>query len=65
MDRERILDFGFWIVNSVSTPNPQDPRPKTQDQNLKSKIQNLKSKIHLPGRYWAWPSSSAGAACLA
>jgi alpha-L-glutamate ligase-like protein len=57
--RKPILDFGFWILDSVSSPKSQDPRPKTQDQNLKSKIQNLKSKIlrpRLPRRFWAWPS---------
>ena len=54
--RRRILDFGSWILDSVSTSTAQDPRPKTQDQPPESKIQNLKSKIHLPRRFWAWPS---------
>ena len=35
-----ILDFRFWILDSVSSHKPQTPRPE-------SKIQNPKSKIHL------------------
>jgi hypothetical protein len=45
----RILDFGFWILDSVSNPKTKDQRPKTKDLNPKSKIQNPKSE----GPWWA------------
>ena len=40
-----VLDFGFQILDSVSSAKPQAQRPKTKDQRRKSKIQNPKSKI--------------------
>jgi Tfp pilus assembly protein PilV len=41
----KILDFGFWILDFVSSPTAQVPSSKPEAPRLKSKIQNPKSKM--------------------